>query len=531
MNNFIPSSSQVAFYTCIATDSLHNSEHATIAAQLAVKSELESLFNVSKSSDAFLTTSPSPSTDSSQATPTSTWQFRGCPKMALMALQNCKLWILFTDGEQERSYHDTFTNRVAKLEIANYPCVFILFGSCGDGPPPATKYYVCSDTFFEARDAILLFHDVGTDQIYVFQAKGCFETLKNGGLTINQEDWEGCKWSELRRLKYEELLHIKLSLPVPLPLEKQLQIHEGRILTNSEYKATKVEADVGDIFDVERLQEIILKAAEKDTFSPRYSKPSIPSSAISRVDINGQAGHIIHMIFMNLDHRSMGIDVPEARIDEYRNDLRAANKVNRLAFGEAVTKKKQENFEKQLSRRKSFLLPVTDPEETFFPGFVRAPLTNRQHNEFRGQCMLCYEEDTILVFLMHHADLANRDHLNHIYLEFVFHSMLVCDACAFHIPSTNSHIERDIIAALPLVSVIDNEGAWTKEFGKVIGVDADEEEILMSIWKWLNTQLGYDVSSLEEGCYRDALHWIMRDLGKWEGTTRNRRYDTKSICY
>lgn len=509
--------------TCIATDPLYAPKNSTIAAELAVKLELESLFNKFHPDEPFLAITPSSRTVSHQDIPVFTWQPQGCPKKALEALQNCKLWILFTDGALERDYNTSFKHRVSQLSATKYPCVFIVFGSCSDGPPPFVKHHVCDSTFAEARDALLLFHDVDTDQTYILQAKGCFWYLIEDGVTIDQEgEWEDCKWSQLRRLRYEELLTIKLPIPKHVTYENQLTIHDGRIVTNKELDLMEAEKDIGEKFDLQRLQDIIRTAGEKEYPSPRPEKPTLPVNDIPRVDVDGQASHVIYMIFMNLDMKSMGIEVPDTRIDEYRTDLRAAHKTNRLAFKEATMQEKLGNQAKSQKKRQSFILPATDPDETFLPGFVRAPTTNRNHSEFRGKCMLCYQEDSILVLLMHYADLVTPSHLSHIHLQAIFNNLLVCDACAFHIPMSNEIMEQDIVAKLPLVSIIDNEESWTAEFGKMIGT-VEKDEVLMMVWKWLNTHLGYDVGDLEEGVYKDALRWVLQDLGKWVDTTRGRR--------
>lgn len=512
MDDSTPRPHQVTYV--IATD-VRNGKESVVKAQVAVKTEIEDLFNAHASRSAFLKASLSPDTELDGNQEVSVWRCEDHPKQATNALNNSKLWLFFTAGDQER-YHDgtpydTFTLRAAQLQAVDRACVFIVFGSCAGRSPPEMRYDVCEKTIEQTSDALLLFHDVDTGQVYLFQAKGCFRVLLGSEVTVDQgEAWEDSKWSTLRRFQYEELLRVQLPDPLQLPFQEQSIIHEGRILSNKQYQALMAKKDVGDPFDMERLQEIIKKAGDKDKYHPRYSTPSLPSSTIPRVDIDGHANHIIHMIFMNLDHRSMGINVPESRLDDYRKDLRAANRASRLAFEQATAKHRQETLEAQQSKRKSFLLPAADPEETFYPGFVRAPATNRKHSEFRAQCMLCHENDTILVLLMHYADLVNEQHLPYIYVSFVIHSMLVCDACAVHIPVQNNHLDRDIVAVLPLVSVIDNEMAWTQAFKNVVG-EVKDEEILVLVWKWLNTQLGYDVAGLRDGVYKDAVEWVRRD--------------------
>ncbi|KUJ10910.1 uncharacterized protein LY89DRAFT_759871 [Mollisia scopiformis] len=520
---------QEPFYTCIASDSLFTSDGSIVNAQLSAKLEIGQLHNREGDNCSLFSRRPSLDRDSNGATTKSTWQSQGSPQAALIAIQNCKLWFLFTDGKQEDGEDENFNRRVERLGVEGYPCVFVLFGSSSDGPPPNTQFHVCAKTYSSAPNALFLFHDVGTDQIYIFHAKGCFAKLSDGRPTI-QHNWEGCKWFQLQRFRYEKLLAIKLPSPQPGLVADRLTIHNGTVLTNGEYRAMKAAADVGARFDLRRLQEIINKAGEKDTFKPQYWKPSQPSSTVERVDIDGQASHAVRGILMNLDHKSMGIDVPESRIDGYREDLRAANKANRLAFEQALVKKEMEDLEEKQKSRESFLLPVVDPHEIFFPGFVRGPVTIRQHSEFRGACMFCHEEDVMLAFLLHRVELVNVDSLRVTGLPLVFNNMLVCDACAVHC-RPDGLMEPKVAAVLPLVSVIDNEAAWTEVFDTVIGSGVGKEDILLSVWNWLSTQLGYEVEELKPVSYKEALEWVLKDLGKWEDITRNRRFDTKIIRY
>ncbi|KAE8445533.1 hypothetical protein EG329_013296 [Mollisiaceae sp. DMI_Dod_QoI] len=517
---------QDAFYTCIASDSLLTSDGETISAQLSANFEIAELFNGSEGDCALFTPSQVPDANTNRTAEAPIWQCQQSPEGALIALQNCKLWFLFTDGKHENSEEDNFARRARCLGVVNYPCVIVLFGASSDGPPPSTKYQVCYETISNASNALFLFHDIGTGQNYIFQAKGCFSNFSAGRINISLENqWKTCKWAQLRRFQYENLRSTTLPPPQSIDHVDQLTVHERSIMTNGEYQTMMATRDVGDRFDIRRLQEIIDVAGKAQTYKPLYAKASLPSDLIQRVDINGQANHNIHGILMNLDFGSVGMDVDERRVNEYREELRAANKANRLAFREAQRKERAEGQTKS----KSFLLPVSEPEATFFPGFIRAPMKDRQHSEHRGSCMLCHTENVILVLLLHSAELVNDDHLLVISLPLVFDTLVVCDACAVHFPAPHNVLEKEVVAALPLVSVIDNEAAWERSFGAVVEYLVRDDEILPLVSRWLSTQVRYKVGELKPGDYKEALDWLMGNLEKWMDTTRNRRFDIDSI--
>ncbi|CZR68812.1 uncharacterized protein PAC_18712 [Phialocephala subalpina] len=500
-------------YVCIASESLFGSAGDIACAMSCARRDIEEL--VDSSYTAVFTTSPGP-----------LWQCQQSPGSSLLALQDCKLWFLFTDGKNEHSEDDNFTSRAQLLAIEKYPCVLVLFGSCAAGPPPSTMH-----------------------QIYIFQAKGCFESLAKDATTIDshppEEDWTMSNWYQLRRIRYAQLDKIKLPAPDPMSHMDQLTVFPtGSVVTVREYLAKMAAVDIGEKLDSERFKEIVAAAATA------RSTPLLDSSLglsgprkqnehhIERVDIDDNAYHAIQMIFFNEDLKSRGIDVPAERLDAYRDDLRVANNTNRAWLHHRLAHITGQKNKAKLAGRKSFHLPVPDLEETFVPGFVRSSPTQRQHGEYRGTCQLCHAKDSLLAALLHaiDIDIDDQEKLKSLCLSDIFNPLLVCDACAFHFPIPNNLLlDEVVVAVLPLVSIMDNVGAWTDALGAALGWSFAMDDPLPAFAAWFRDQRSTFGEAEETECagqggtFEGALRWVRKNIEKWISITQDRRASKTQI--
>lgn len=241
-------------YVCIACDTLFTSDGVVAQAMSFARSKIEEL--VDSSYTAVFTASQGSDT---RSTASSVWKCQQPSEPSLLALQDCKLWFLLTDGKCEN-----LASRAQLLSLDKYPCVMVLFGSCAAGPPPSTKYQVFRDIYALSTDALLLFHDIHTHQVYIFQANGCFASLaeRTTALDSAEKEWTMSNWYQLCRFQYAQLDKIELSAPELISHTDQLTIDgSGSVLTVRDYLAKLAVADVGEKLDYDRLKEIISAAA------------------------------------------------------------------------------------------------------------------------------------------------------------------------------------------------------------------------------------------------------------------------------
>ncbi|KAF8852716.1 hypothetical protein BDZ45DRAFT_749297 [Acephala macrosclerotiorum] len=527
-------------YVCIASDSLFTSDKDVARAMSSARSDIEEL--VDSSYTAIFTASQGLDTRSRTS---SVWQCQQPPEPSLLALQDCKLWFLFTDGKQ-----DNLATRAQLLFVDKYPCVMVLFGSCAAGPPPSTMYQVCQNIYIQGTDALLLFHDIHTQQVYILQGKGCFATLAKGATTIDsrEEEWITSNWYQLCRFRYAQLDKVELSAPEPMSHMDQLTVDgSGSVLTFRDYLARMAVVDVGEKLDYDRLKEIVATAAIGATlfsssgFSAAVSRTRTMSrnanlnkperKGVERIDIGGRAHHAIQMIFFNEDLKSRGIEVPKERFDAYRKDLRAANDTNRACLHRHQEQIIEEKNQTKLTERKSFHLPVPDLEETFVPGFVRPSPAQRQHGEYRGICQLCHAKDSLLAFLLHtiDADMDDLEKLKSLHLWDIFNPLLVCDACASHFSTNDLLLDQAVVSTLPLVSIMDNEGAWTDSLGAALGWSFAVDDPIPTFARWFRERRGtfgeMETEEMEcptgQGTFTGALSWTQEtwDNGAKQGVS------------
>jgi hypothetical protein len=129
----------------------------------------------------------------------------------LKAVTESQLWFLFTDGEIDEPEVRNFAASIDEHCVHNRACVLIIFGYRGR-MPALCNISVGVALFGMASDAVFLFHDIETEELFIFQAKGCFGYLRGPAqreIILEQST----RWDELPTTNYEALFASRIPLP------------------------------------------------------------------------------------------------------------------------------------------------------------------------------------------------------------------------------------------------------------------------------------------------------------------------------
>lgn len=209
--------------------------------------------------------------------------------------------------------------------------------------------------------------------------------------------------------------------------------------------------------------------------------------------------------------------------------------------------------------------PVEEFQETYLQGFKRLSRTSNEHgplalrpkdaaaaselqgqssnslpgrvpnpSEFIGKCSLCHQESILALLLKKPSDAARSVmpprtvHSPWLYpLEEIFTPSIYCDACAHHLIDIGKDPDdHEIIGAIALVSIDNNEDAWEDALGMLL-----DALIPSTLPSWCHSQplqfldglLGADANSdillslPEDDLFRQAVEWIQDELMKLDG--------------
>lgn len=179
-------------------------------------------------------------------------------------LQKSKLWFLMTDGYIEEPIVTKFANGIPGAGIHGTASVIILFGY-HNASPFHCNVSVGMSVFAVSPHCLFLFHEVRSERVYVFQAKGCFAgLLPQDKQFVSFGKWS--RWEDLHQISYDELAQISVPPPtklsgdtVMLPNGRQFDMQS--IYSNSVSAADKMEL----LSDYSSLDVIILAAKTRGT--------------------------------------------------------------------------------------------------------------------------------------------------------------------------------------------------------------------------------------------------------------------------
>ncbi|KAI4090795.1 MAG: hypothetical protein L6R37_007838 [Teloschistes peruensis] len=96
---------------------------------------------------------------------------------AVEQIQNSDLWVLLTDGEIDDYDVQTLSINAETAEVLQVPVILVITGTRYDGPGQS-NISVGVTFFAAAREALILFKDYSSGQLFVIDAKGAFQSLK-----------------------------------------------------------------------------------------------------------------------------------------------------------------------------------------------------------------------------------------------------------------------------------------------------------------------------------------------------------------
>lgn len=97
---------------------------------------------------------------------------------AVDQVKGSDLWVLLTDGEIPPYSVSELTQMADILDVIQIPVVLIIIGE-RYGTPDQANISAGIPFFANAREALILFEDYTTGQLFIIDAKGAFEPLKS----------------------------------------------------------------------------------------------------------------------------------------------------------------------------------------------------------------------------------------------------------------------------------------------------------------------------------------------------------------
>lgn len=269
-------------------------------------------------------------------------------------LQNSDLWFLMTDGMIDEPHVHSFANALPGAGVHGTACVIVLFGSANHSPF-SCNVSVGISVFAVAPHCIFLFHDIRSEKVYVFQAKGCFATL------LPEEKrfaafGEWTRWTDLVRIDYKDLARVRVPAATKLSQDTVLLPDGRQFDMNSIYHNSLSDADKMDLLsDYTALDVIILAAktrgrdAEVKSWisNARTARESQSLMFLRREDSSGQAMFYLLSILEHAVRKSIVADQPELM---WQNIRTSSESINGLKFNlHDQHAKNWHAFEKQLN--------------------------------------------------------------------------------------------------------------------------------------------------------------------------------------
>lgn len=258
------------------------------------------------------------------------------------ALLDSDLWFLLTDGLIYQEKVQAFAESIATHGLHSKACVLILFGY-RPSRPIQCNISVGISVFAVTPDAIFLFHDVDTHEIFVFQTKGCFSNIRSKeyqGIVLNRET----TWPDLPTMAYDQLFNARV--PLSQSLQKNSIILQDRTqidlddLSNGALSKEQMKAVLGN---EDNLKSVLLamstrgrQGEAKNWISQQRLNVDLTSTPC-RIDWNGAARTILGKVIEALRER-----LPTKSITRLQQDLQRAHLENWKLLSASVDIHKKE---------------------------------------------------------------------------------------------------------------------------------------------------------------------------------------------
>ncbi|KAI4194622.1 MAG: hypothetical protein LQ350_007677 [Teloschistes chrysophthalmus] len=407
---------------------------------------------------------------------------------AVEQIQDSDLWVLLTDGNIPERHVHTLSDTAETAEVLQVPIILVITGS-RYGVPGQSNISVGVTFFAAAREALILFKDYSSGQLFVIDAKGAFQSLK-------QETSDHISgWSSLSQFANEAEFNSRC---------KELGISFHPSDTRSKTRAVSLGTHWDSITDKALVNVPIL--LEQTQIRHSDLRNILEEEAVTQLALlcktRGKLGLLRDLILRHkqeellirledrhgakeIMERLQSGTVMENQLDQLREQLRQAHTANR----ETYAKLRDDPSEEQ--RQASELNKLINRALQIISGFEKSSYTadilNRKSNRamrasvvsavasvihvaaldlstdinaFRGSCSICCEDNQIMSIVLKQLDTV-EENTTDFALNFplaaaqakqnqdMISAQCICFQCALAI--SRSIYQEDIVAILPTV--------------------------------------------------------------------------------
>ncbi|KAL8779387.1 MAG: hypothetical protein Q9194_001484, partial [Teloschistes cf. exilis] len=407
---------------------------------------------------------------------------------AVEQIQNSDLWVLLTDGEIDEYDVQILSINAETAEVLQVPVILVITGARYGGPGQS-NISVGVTFFAAAREALILFKDYSSGQLFVIDAKGAFQSLKQE----TSDHTSG--WSSLSQFSNEaEFTRRCKELGISFhPSHTRSKTHAISLGTRWDSDTDKALVNVPLLLEQTQIRHSDLRnilEEEAVTQLALLCKTRGKLGALRDLLLR----HKQEEVLIRLEDRHGAREIMEKlqsgivmkdQIDQLREQLRQAHAANR----ETYTKLRDKQAEEQ--RQASELNRLINRALQIISGFAKSSYTadilNRKSNRamrasvvsaddsvihvaaldlstdinaFRGNCSICCEDNQIMSIVLKRLDTV-EENTTDFALNFplaaaqakqnqdMVSAQCICFQCALAI--SRSIYQEDIVAILPTV--------------------------------------------------------------------------------
>jgi hypothetical protein len=253
-------------------------------------------------------------------------------------LRNCSLWFLLTDGQIDQTIVKDFALGIGESGLHGKASVIILFGY-RPYRPISCSISVGQAVFAVAPDCAFLFHDIVTEEVFIFQCKGCFRKLlpqENMQIVLNSQT----SWHELPQTSYEKLAQ----LTVPRPRQvgtNAVFLGSGRVVNLEDLYGNRLDRVVAaEILDNDDdLKSVLLtaqnrgKSREIEDWISKQRMSRKATEYFDRPDVHDNASKLVNKLVMAMKTTKRDPKLERA----LRRNLREAHLRNWTTFISSIS--------------------------------------------------------------------------------------------------------------------------------------------------------------------------------------------------
>ena len=330
-------------------------------------------------------------------------------RSALEQIRSCDLWLLLTDGDIPDRYVNSLTNRASSLFLTDIPVVLVVVVNNGaQVSPRATNISIAIPFFAGVNNAVILYKNARSGDLYVVAAKGCFDALfpSNDSLDDHLSSWD-----KLPKFADEKMFTARCeSLGISVVRSQDRQTVRGISLGPAYSSATGCNIDIDallgqpqvdppdlrNLLEDEAINNLAIACKTRgclDSLRSFLTSHKRQDVAVRLEDRHG-AGDIMRQM--------ENANLTSAQMNTLRSQLRAAHTSNRLSYTRSVQSPSEEARDaKELNRLidKAIAL-ITSIEKA---GYT-ADILNRKSNRAMRADMIQASDAGIRLFAMNLSD-------------------------------------------------------------------------------------------------------------------------------